>query len=589
MSLTNQMSKTNKMSKTNQMNLPDQLKAAEEAYFATGQPMITDDEYDIIAEAAAREGGAPRPVGARPHAKDACLLPIPMPSLRKVKPGMMRDWEGRQGVISEKLDGISALWVLPDCRLYLRGDQQYGVEKTAFAPLITGLARPEGKWMIRGEIVVAKNNSADRNIINGYLHRTSPDAGVPPAAMRFVAYSLHFMNTPVIARSDQFRMMQVAGFETAWSIQMKVRETGLIELMKQRREQGPYAIDGLVVGEPGVPVPCKATDPYPSDAVAFKMPLADQMAETRVVEIDWNTGRAGVWTPRLRIDPVIIGGARIEWVTGHNAGWIRDRGLGVGARVIVRRSGDVIPIIDSVLVPVAVTGWPQGTWDGVHLVSGKQEDIYSIVHAVELLGVKQCGEERLKKLGVGTLKDLFGVAEGVWASEIGPAIGPKLRAEVWSRAAEASEVIRVLCYPFLPSAVGKKRIQGWAAAGGSLDAPGVRLAGWGADTWAEFCDMIPEIKRWIAESFPAPASVPTPIAAAPKKPMNVASKGVMTLTGFRNPALVAAAEAAGWVVADLSKKTTVLVIKEGYENKKTEKARADGITVWTQEQAFAQL
>jgi NAD-dependent DNA ligase len=573
----------------------DTLKKAEEAYFLTGKPILDDDEYDVLAEAAAREGGGPRPVGARPIAKDACLLPVPMPSLRKVKPGMMRDWEGKTVVVSEKLDGISALWCLPEGRLFLRGDQQYGVEKTTFVPFIGGLARPAGQWIVRGEIVVTKNNSADRNIINGYLHRVDPVKDcVPVGVMKFVGYSICSVNSGVPSRYDAFKMMAAAGFEVAWNTRViGITEKWLMEKLQKRRDEGGYAIDGLVVGETGVPVVCGATDAYPSDAVAFKMPMADQLAQTRVVEIDWNLGRAGVWTPRLRIEPVVIGGARIEWVTGHNAAWIRDRGLGVGAEVIVRRSGDVIPIIDSVMRSVAVAVWPSGArWESVHLVQDRVESLVHVAHAVELLGVKQCGEERLRALGVGTLKDLFALPESAWAAGVGPGIGPKLWTDLQKRGREADEVVRIMAYPYLPGAVGKKRIQVWAewVQSGAAGRP----AGWGQETWDEFQAELPKIRQWISVSFPAGcaprnASVVKSAAQPAAAPLVVNGKqSWMTLTGFRNAELKVAAEARGWIVGDLCKKTTHLVIKDAsYENKKTEKARADGIVIWTEAEAIA--
>ncbi len=577
----------------NNVNL---LKKAEEAYFLTGKPILNDDEYDVLAEAAGREGGAPRPVGARPIAKDACLLPVPMPSLRKVKPGMMRDWEGKTVIVSEKLDGISALWCLPEGRLFLRGDQQYGVEKTAFVPFVGGLAKPEGRWIVRGEIVVTKNNSADRNIINGYLHRISPESdGVPRNVMKFVAYSICSVNGTIPTRYDAFKWMTAAGFEAAWNKRvLGVTEKWLMDTLQKRRDEGGYAIDGLVVGELGVPAACAATDAYPADAVAFKMPMADQMAKTRVVEIDWNLGRAGVWTPRLRIEPVVIGGARIEWVTGHNASWIRDRGLGVGAEVIVRRSGDVIPIIDSVVRPVPVAVWPQGArWDGVHLVQDRVESLVHVAHAVELLGVKQCGEERLRALGVGTLKDLFALPESAWAAGVGPGIGPKLWADLQKRGRESDEIIRIMTYPYLPGAVGKKRIQVWAewVQTGSV---GGRPAGWGQETWDEFLAELPKIRQWISITFPVGCAPRDANSIKSKTTQSVPAKmfggrtAYMTLTGFRNAALMSAAEAVGWAVGDLCKKTTHLVIKDAsYENKKTEKARVDGIVIWTEAEAIA--
>jgi NAD-dependent DNA ligase len=578
------------------MNSQDMLKKAEEAYFLSGKPILDDDEYDVLSEAAAREGGGPRPVGARPIAKDACLLPVPMPSLRKVKPGMMRDWEGKTAVVSEKLDGISALWCLPEGRLFLRGDQQYGVEKTAFVPFVGGLARPHGQWIVRGEIVVVKNNSADRNIINGYLHRINPVTdGVPGGVMKFVGYSICALNGGVPSRYDAFKMMSAAGFEVAWNTRViGLSEKWLMEKLQKRRDEGAYAIDGLVVGEVGVPSACAATDAYPSDAVAFKMPMADQMARTRVVEIDWNLGRAGVWTPRLRIEPVVIGGARIEWVTGHNASWIRDRGLGVDAEVVVRRSGDVIPIIDSVVSAVAVASWPAGArWEGVHLVQDRVESLVHVAHAVELLGVKQCGEERLRALGVETLRDLFALPESAWAASVGPGIGPKLFADLHKRGREADELVRTMTYPYLPGSVGKRRIMGWAEwmAGDQQGRP----AGWGQETWDEFLAELPKIRQWISASFPAgaqkAAAAAKPAAGCAAAPLIVNGKQLcMTLTGFRNAELKAAAEARGWTVCDLCKKTTHLVIKDAsYENKKTEKARADGIVIWTEAEAIANI
>jgi NAD-dependent DNA ligase len=576
------------------MNSYDILKKAEEAYFLSGKPLISDDEYDVLAEAAMRENAGSRPVGARPIAKDACLLPVPMPSLRKVKPGMMRDWEGKTVIISEKLDGISALWCLPEKRLFLRGDQQYGVEKTAFVPFISGLAKPQGRWIVRGEIVVTKNNSADRNIINGYLHRLDPiKDGVPVGIMKFVAYSICSLNDAVPTRCNAFKMMTDANFEVAWNKKIfGITEKLLMNALQTRRDEGGYAIDGIVVSEVGIPIICAATDAYPVDAVAFKMPLADQMAKTRVVEIDWNLGRSGIWTPRLRIEPVIIGGTRIEWVTGHNASWIRDRNLGVNAEIIVRRSGDVIPIIDSVLKGVEIKVWPQeARWNGVHLIQDRVESLAHVVHAIELLEVKQCGEERLRALGIKTLSELFALPVSAWISAVGPGIGPKLFADLQEKGRQVDEVVRIMTYPYLPVAVGKKRIQAWAewVQNGSIGRP----AGWGQETWNEFNAELPKIRQWISITFPekniplSPQPNQSAIALIASK-MIEGRPAYMTLTGFRNAELKTAAEAVGWSVGDLSKKTTHLVIKDAsYENKKTEKARANGIIIWSEAEAIA--
>jgi NAD-dependent DNA ligase len=216
------------------------------------------------------------------------------------------------------------------------------------------------------------------------------------------------------------------------------------------------------------------------------------------------------------------------------------------------------------------------------------------VYALELLGVKQCGEERLRALGVNTLKELFELPESAWAASVGPGIGPKLFADLQKRGREADDMVRIMSYPYLPNAVGKKRIQVWAewAAGGAQQQQG-RPAGWGQETWDEFQAELPKIHQWISISFPKRALSAQPVIAAAvvakKTELKFGDKpAYMTLTGFRNAELKAAAEAGGWMVGDLCKKTTHLVIKDAsYENKKTEKARADGVTIWTEAEAIA--
>ena len=69
---------------------------------------------------------------------------------------------------------------------------------------------------------------------------------------------------------------------------------------------------------------------------------------------------AGKIIPVLVIDPVEIEGTVISQVTGSNARMVEKSGLGVGARIKIRRAGNAIPTIVSVLQPEYPYSYPQG-------------------------------------------------------------------------------------------------------------------------------------------------------------------------------------------------------------------------------------
>src|SRR6266851_1491633 len=73
------------------------------------------------------------------------------------------------------------------------------------------------------------------------------------------------------------------------------------------------------------------------------------------VEIACYVGRTGVLTPVAHVTPVIVGGVTVRNVTMHNEVQVNEKGVYVGARVVIHRAGDVIPEIVSVVEPKQ--GW----------------------------------------------------------------------------------------------------------------------------------------------------------------------------------------------------------------------------------------
>jgi DNA ligase (NAD+) len=91
----------------------------------------------------------------------------------------------------------------------------------------------------------------------------------------------------------------------------------------------------------------------PRWAIAFK--YAPEEAETDVEEIACYVGRTGVLTPVAHVKPVVVGGVTVRNITMHNEAQVNEKGVYVGARVVIHRAGDVIPEIVSVKEPKQ--GW----------------------------------------------------------------------------------------------------------------------------------------------------------------------------------------------------------------------------------------
>lgn len=75
----------------------------------------------------------------------------------------------------------------------------------------------------------------------------------------------------------------------------------------------------------------------------------NQVAETTIKSVKWQVGRQGRLTPIATVDPVILGGVKIERATLNNQSWIDALGVQIACRVSLVRSGDVIPKIVEVL------------------------------------------------------------------------------------------------------------------------------------------------------------------------------------------------------------------------------------------------
>ena len=585
-----------------------QLKAASDAYY-NGKPLLMDDdEFDALVEklrAIDPKNPFFKTVGAV-VGSGAVKLPYLMPSLDKIKPGedSLRRFlaAGTTFMVSEKLDGLSALWSPSKKQLYLRGD---GVEGQDISHLtaIQGL-RTDGKakfGVVRGEIVLERSQTVKgpaRSWVNGLIHQLTP-ADSEVAKLRFVAYEVLFPSR--LSRSAQFAWLEEAGYETPWHLSAgAVTEEALKGWLIERRTQGKYDTDGIVVGYDAVAEVKSKALKNPKDCVAFKMPLADQKAVTKVISVEWNTSAQGYLIPRIQFEPVTIGGAVIQYCTGHNARAILTGGVGPGAMICIRRSGDVIPTLESVVTP-SIAAMPAGVWDGdektaAHMrmatgTTSKELVTSQMGYFLKKLEIPGAGPSTWKELvdaGIDTPKKLWDTAAPPLSEILGPKTGVTLHASLRTAFAKVDEQTLMIASSMMPRSVGETKLKAlyeteadprrWTALTVVPDS-------WSADSLKAFQAVYPQYEAWRQQITWVAYPIPRASAAAPVVPRSKVES--ICFTGFRDKDLEAKLVAAGHVIhGAVTGKTTVLVIPDdGAETEKIKKARATGIRILKRSEA----
>ncbi|MEQ1537242.1 MAG: NAD-dependent DNA ligase LigA [Burkholderiaceae bacterium] len=156
-----------------------------------------------------------------------------------------------------------------------------------------------------------------------------------------------------VTHYDLLQTLKLWGFPVAAEVNIV---KGAIELIAYHQKIGklrdalPFDIDGVVykVNSLALQQQLGFVSREPRWAVAHKYPAQEQL--TTVLAIEVQVGRTGKLTPVAKLAPVFVGGVTVTNATLHNEDEARRKDVRVGDTVIVRRAGDVIPEVVSVLI-----------------------------------------------------------------------------------------------------------------------------------------------------------------------------------------------------------------------------------------------
>ena len=420
--------------------LGEKLREASRAYYQEDREIMSNVEYDALYDtlsALEKETGivlADSPtVNVGYEAVDQ--LPKeeherPMLSLDKTKEReALREFIGEHPtLLSWKLDGLTIVLTYENGELIkavTRGNGIVGEVITNNARVFKNIPLKisfKGRLVLRGEAIITYSDfqkinetigDADakyknpRNLCSGSVRQLNNEI-TAKRNVRFYAFSLvsaegvDFRNS----REVQFRWLNEQGFEVVEY--RKVTAETLDEAMDYFAEAvttNDFPSDGLVALYDDIAYgeSLGTTAKFPRNAMAFKW--ADEMRDTRLLEIEWSPSRTGLINPVAIFEPVELEGTTVSRASVHNISIMKELKLGIGDTIRVYKANMIIPQIAENLTGSGNAPIPH------NCPACGQETIVKKENDVECLFCVNpgCPAKKIKSFGLFTSRDAMNI------------------------------------------------------------------------------------------------------------------------------------------------------------------------------------
>ena len=333
------------------------------AAYRRGTPVVSDGEYDRLAEAL-RELAPEHPFlqTVEPEAfpgKQKIQHDSPMLSIEKAytpralalftarvqKAAETMGAEDIRYRVTPKLDGVAGRD--DGQRLVTRGDGEFGYDITSAYD--KGVIAINGRGCGLGEVVMSKSY---------FEARLADDFEHPRNLVVGIIASDQVNDLARRALSDGVVHFACYGHLSDWMGDAEALVAGIEDIYDDLLSDIDYPVDGVViqVDNASVREAMGRTAHHYRWQIAYKR--RGETATTTVHEVTWQVGRTGNITPVMEVAPVRLSGATIRRVTAHNAARVEADGIGPGARIEIIRSGEVIHKLEAVITPAASPSIP---------------------------------------------------------------------------------------------------------------------------------------------------------------------------------------------------------------------------------------
>ena len=374
--------------------LVDVINEANYNYHVLDNPTITDQEYDkylrelyVLEEKhpeLVRDDSPTKKVGGEViDGFKKVVHDKPMMSLSNVfNEEEIRDFDDKikkagynpKYVCELKIDGLSVSLKYKNglfVSAATRGDGITGEDITHNAKTIKTIPLKLNKPIdieVRGEIYMSKKTLETLNeerLRNGEpLLKNARNAAAGSirqldskiAAKRHLDTFIYHLPNPedfgIKTHYEALEFMKDLGFKTNPNNKIVDNIDGVINFISEKtkiRDTLPYDIDGIVikVNDISEQLSLGFTARYPKWATAYKFPAS--LVYTKLKDIIFTVGRTGQVTPNAILEPVIVMGSLISKTTLHNEDYVIDKDIMIGDTVAIKKAGDVIPEVVSVL------------------------------------------------------------------------------------------------------------------------------------------------------------------------------------------------------------------------------------------------